>query len=496
MRVENGFKQPRDVVCAGLAFCRRYLVFSRLGLTLLALLANSAHSVVLATKDPIGWNNSASGYEVTYGSWSEALNMACFFESGRISASFAQSIAAPYGGQNMSIGTRRCKIDRYGTYSVETVYVNVSATPVCAENGVVFTPYGGEFYTTSKCDVPTCPASSSQCLLKSTSPISSIPGSACVESCQIVQSITGTEDRFIGGVHTWYYSITKASTGSKCSATGGAAGLVSCNATEVPPQDPCALPDSATNQACNGGGGCPAGQTVLANGACTPNDSNAPCVPPSYRNSQGACIPYSGPGTGSGTGGSGTAGSGGNSGATGGQGGSGGAGGAGSGTGGGAGGGGGSGGQGGGGGSGGGGGEGGKGGDGGATKDDVKCGTTGDLCQSKFQQYYDSFKEFFTADAGEVAEGKAEMAKSRAGGYQENPLNKGPVFDVSNLQLNTGGVSIPGGGSCPAPRQISLPSGGALIMDYAPICQFAGYIRYVLLAVAAMLSASIVTRAF
>lgn len=477
MRYSHGFKQSRSLVRVGLAWLCFYFVFSGFGL------AQSGFEQI-----PARWQVKAENlpYSTEYGDVEVGFYQACFLGAGRVLDSFSSEVFTAPGDP-----TRYCRVMYHGTYGDGQVNLQLTAYPMC-DTGFTFSANDGDTSRyTGSCKKLRCQPASSTCWLSSSMAISSVPSSACILGCVTAQGITDTQERFTSGQPTWYYHISKARTTTTC-ATNTAANEVSCNASAPAVQDPCGLPDAASNPSCGGGAGCGPGYTMIANGACTANDSNAPCVAPSARDIHGVCVPYAGAGGGTGgggTGAAGTGGSGGNSGSTGGAGGSGGAG---SSTGGGGGGGsGGQGGGGGGGGTGGGGGSGGVGGAGGAGKEDVKCGTTGDLCQTKFQEYFDAVKDFFAGDPVLAADGKAEVLKSDAGGYEENKLTKGPVTDLSSLHLDTGGGMIGGGHSCPQSRQINF-KGATVAISYQPLCDFSGYIRAVLLALCALVCARLV----
>ena len=480
MRKSHGFQQPRNVVRAFAAWLVCYFVLA--GLTF--------GQAAFEELPPDSWwiRYEGAGLEHNYSSVDQGLSSECFLYAGTVMNSVGNSIYV----YNPSF--KKCKVDiRDDDGNASFVLWPFNIRPQCL-SGYTYTTYAdsadGNPYT-GLCKRPKCATSSVTCFVMSQTPISSVPVSACLAGCVVAQAIVSTQERFVGGAQTYFYTIQKANTASRCYVAGAGSEVV-CNSGPPPPQDPCAIPGASTNPACGGGSGCPANSTVLANGACTPNDSAAPCPAASYRvDGQGACVPYPG-GAGSGGGGSGSGGGGGTSGAggaSGSSGGAGGAGGAGSSTGGG--GGGGSGGQGGGGGAGGGAGSGGQGGRGGEAGKGAECGPGKMLCEETFKDYVDKVKEFFEGDATEMANGKAEIAKARSGGYDENPMTKGPVTDVGSLRLDTGGGMIGGSHSCPAPRSVSF-KGTTFALSFQPVCDFAGYIRFVLLAVCALVSARIV----
>lgn len=380
----------------------------------------------------------------------------------------------------------------YNTKHLYSAYF--SLYPTCA-NGYNLQTSAGDIRSNALCVRAACLQNSEVCQLTANTSSVVLAAAVCKNTCLLTQSLGACTERFIGGQQLFFCQVTKQTTGAHCSSTGGVE--AACSSISPPAQDPCQLPGAATNPACGGGAGCPTGYTVLANGACTPNDSSAPCVPPSYRvGGVGACVPYAGPGAGTGGGGTGAAGAGGtggNSGSTGGAGGNGGAGSANGGGGGG-----GSGGQGGGGGAGGSagaGGQGGQGGAGGAAKEDVKCGATGALCQTKFEEYFQYVKDLFGvtgSDATAAASGRAEIAKSDAGGYADNGLNRGPVRDMSSLSTGLSfGTFLPK--TCPAARSFSVGA-GSFTISLLELCSLAQIIGAVLVAGTALSSAMYVFR--
>lgn len=360
---------------------------------------------------------------------------------------------------------------------VQSVYFRPN--PVC-EIGTTFS-YPGRPYEAGVCRKVDCPTTSRSCFMRSNTGVLTVPPSSCTNGCLFTNTLGGAQERYEGGQLIYWYPLSIAGSGGECNTSSYAA--PACTDSTPPPQDPCMLPGAATSPACGGGAGCPVGTTVLANGACTPNSPSSPCLPPNYRNAQLMCVPIP---VGSGDGGSGIPGSGGASGSVGGAGGNGGTGGAGSGTGAGAGGGGGSGGQGGGGGAGGVGGGGGVGGAGGAGKDDVKCGATGNLCQSKFQSYYDDFMSFFGVSPATAAEGQAFQGQFADG---KNALTHGPVVQIETSV--TGRISY--GNSCPAPRSINLYFTN-VSMDYAPICDLARALGPIIAGIMGMTAIGILLR--
>lgn len=380
-----------------------------------------------------------------------------------------------------------------------TPYINLTSsnmgwTAVC--------PFGFELngsqlwpYPTPNCKKNICVVASTTCYTSSNYQLTAVTPNACANGCQITQALGSCVERFTAGAQLYFCTLNKSTTGPTCNFDSGA---VACSTSAPGVQNPCELPGANTSPACGGGTGCPAGTTALANGACTANDSGAPCPAQSYRvDGHGACVPF--PGTGAGSGGSGSgasggAGSVGAGGSAGGSGASGGSGGAGSGTGGG-GGGGGSGGGGGAGGSAGAGGQGGQGGAGGASKEDVKCGTTGNLCQTKFQEYFDYVKGLFDVtggDAAAAADGRSEIAKAAAGGYADNAVNKGAVTDLSALGNGLSfGSFLPK--SCPAPRSIAI-GGGTVTLGVSELCSLGQVVGAILVAMSALGAAVYVFR--
>ena len=412
--MNHGFKQPRNLVRACLAGLLCYFV--------LAGLAGAQSAYDELPVDAWWMRYEGASLEHSYSTVEAGYTSECFLYSGTVMNSYS------YGVYTYSASLKKCQVfirDDVGTSSF--VLKGFIIRPQCL-SGYTFTAYANTADSnpyTGLCKRPKCQTSSSSCFISSQTPISSIPASACIEGCVVAQALGSQQERYVAGAQTFYYEVLKAVTANRCYVAGGTT-VVVCNSGPPSPQDPCSVPGASTTTSCGGGTGCPAGSTVLANGACTPNDSNAPCPAASYRvDGQGACIPYPGGagsgGAGSGGGGAGTPGAGGASGSAGGAGG---AGGAGSGTGGG---GGGAGGQGGGGGSAGSGGSGGAGGAagangsdgaGGIAKDDVKCGTTGALCQTKFQEYLEYVKGVFDltgSDAADATKGRAEVAASAGG---------------------------------------------------------------------------------
>jgi hypothetical protein len=103
---------------------------------------------------------------------------------------------------------------------------------------------------------------------------------------------------------------------------------------------------------------------------------------------------------------------------------------------------------------------------------------TGALCQTKFEEYYNTVKEFFGGTPSETAIAQAELSKSRGGGYDENSLNKGPQVAV-NTSLNFGSF-LPK--SCPQAKQIYLLGGAQFGMPFDDLCNIASLIGYALVA--------------
>lgn len=484
--MDHGFKQPRYVVRACLAGLLCYFILAGLSGNALA---------ALDRRPPLYWTSNM-GFPPGQGATPDAaIADSCAYWYANAVDYPAGQLAPVLDSVN---GYATCKAQRYIDDQGNKQVIgssSMSLIPTC-EGGYTWDRINGDNNAwTGACVKPACLADSTTCFMAgSSSSALTVQGSVCTQGCVINQSVNGCQERYIGGVQTFYCQLTRSKTTTACDTP--TSGSVACATSGPPLQDPCAMPGAATSSSCGGGSGCPAGTTVLANGACTPNDSNAPCVPPSYRvGGVGACVPYAGAGDsgGGGTGTAGAGGTGGNSGATGGAGGSGGAGSA---TGGG--GGGGSGGQGGGGGAGGSagaGGQGGQGGAGGASKDDVKCGTTGNLCQTKFQEYFDYVKGLFDltgSDASDATKGRAEIAKASGGGYEDNAVNKGPVTDLSALGDGLSfGSFLPK--SCPAPRSFSI-GGGSVTFGVTELCSLGQMIGAVLVAASALGAAAFVFR--
>lgn len=478
MRYQHGFQQPGALVRAFFACVSAYFIFSGFVLGQASFLTRAPESFTVG--------NASGSYTSTAAYLDSARNQQCqmVMLSIRDSTSFALVGSGPaYLDDPMKCLVTYTTNDTGGS---AVFPMNQYVTFICSE-GYTWDSFNNDNNPyTGVCKKPSaCTPSFESCYLSSTTEISSAAATVCVSGCVVAQSLGTPEIRYSGGVQTFFYNISKAKTAVSCSVMGGGSPIL-CNSGAPGPQNPCELPSAASSVACGGGTGCPPNTTVLANGACTPNDSNAPCPAQSYRvDGAGACIPYpnAGAGTGSTGGGSGAAGG---AGAAGSAGGAGSAGSTGTGT---------NGGTGGGGGGGGSGGTGGAGGAGGAAKDDVKCGATGDLCQNKFQEYFDAVKEFLAGDATIAAAGKAAIAKSEAGGNDENKLNKGPVTDLASLNLETGGGMISGGRACPAPKQIGF-KGQTFAISFQPLCDFGGYIRFMLLAVCGIVCARMVLGAW
>ena len=474
MRLSNGFQQPCRLVRIVFAFFCGYFVFSGLGLGQAG-----------------GFDEQAPDYWTAYTSVTNRQGNTVASAQDAVCGATALTIQDSYAYDSVLLGGNlTCRVRSWvNGNQTQDRYFAYTYAPQCGA-GFIWAPNDGDTSgQTGKCKRPKCIESSESCYLSSQTPISSVATSVCVTGCVVAQTLGPTEERYVGGVQIYYYQVLKAHTSSRCYVVGGAT-PVACNSGAPTPQDPCALPGASTNPQCGGStGGCPPGTTVLANGSCTPNDAASPCPAGSYRiDGHGACVPYPGGdpgngGNGSGAGAAGVAGSGGNSGGAGGTGGSGGAGSSSGGGGGG-----GQGGQGGGGGAGGAGGGGGQGGDAGKG---AECGPGKMLCEDTFQTFFTAVKDFFKGDVAEEAEGKAEIAKSRTGGYVENPLNKGPIVDLGTLSLDVSGGSIGGGHACPASRTISI-KGTTFALSFGPLCDFAGYIRAVLLLVCSIASARIV----
>ncbi|TAG01264.1 MAG: hypothetical protein EAZ43_11720 [Betaproteobacteria bacterium] len=411
--------------------------------------------------DPVLWTAT-----LTSGAWTvapvvasasnpaQALQTACFFAGGKIQDSVNQYYERIAGQSNLYTCWVEIRDDR-GVVTWVAFSGGVTAT---CPNGYSYsdaTPDND--YTTGKCKRPSCaPSVTLTCHIKSGAPISSVPAARCDGACVWTQQIGPQEERFEAGVQSFFYEFTKIRTAARCYVAGSAGGAVSCNSGPPTPQEPCQLPAASENPQCGGGTGCPSGTAKNNAGACMPDadgdgapDGDGGCPSGTYKpGGVGACIPFPG---GSEDGDDGDNGDGGNGGATGG----------GNGT-----------------------------GNGSATG--TKCGDTGNLCQTKFQEYLEFIKDYFKGDAGEEAAAKAEIAKSRAGGYEENRLNKGALIDLGALQLNVSGFW---GGGCPSPRNVSI-LGGSITLEYTAICDFAQLIAPLLLSICGLVCARIVFGAF
>lgn len=245
---------------------------------------------------------------------------------------------------------------------------------------------------------------------------------------------------------TPYCSITQTPTGQLATTEPALA----CTNQPAPPQDPCQIPGAVCTGASDTPPTCPNG-TVYANGICS--DANNGCPAGTSRTTgiggvggTGACAPFA-IGGGSGDGAAGTGGS---------AGGAGGVGGAGTGS---------TPGAGGAGGGGGSGGTGGAGGSSGAGKEDVKCGATGNLCQSKFQDFYNSMTEWFGVSPAVVQESASFQSQFADG---KNALNHGRVVQIESAVTNRIGYSS----ACPAPRIVNLKFTSVSI-EFQPICTLA-----------------------
>lgn len=472
------FKQPGHVVRLGLAFLWAYFVLAGPGL----VFAQAGFD----ERDPESWLATANGRQASGTDKGTAMDGACALGALYVQDSFAYTVIA---------SSKTCKVSvRSAGTLVNYMYFDIGLTPICPANYVWSTNDGDNNADTGKCKRPQCVPATQTCWLMTGTPIATVPASVCVNSCVVAQSKGSEEIRYERGQQKFFYEIIKATTSSRC-YVAGAGSLVACNTGAPGPQDPCQLPDASTNPACGGGNGCPAGTVAGPNGSCVPGDpGNGECPTGTYRvGGQGACVPYPGSGTG-GDGGTG-GGASGSSGVSGGDGGAGGAGASGSGSNGGAGGGGGAGGAGGQGGGGGAGGAGGAGGVGGAAGESAKCGSGFMVCEDTFKEYWDYLKDYFKGSAAEETAGKEEITKARAGGYADNPMNKGPLVDVSGLSLDMSGGGVGGSNGCPADRSISLPGGG-VTLSFGPLCDFAALIRAVLITCCGLLCARIVFGSF
>lgn len=126
----------------------------------------------------------------------------------------------------------------------------------------------------------------------------------------------------------------------------------------------------------------------------------------------------------------------------------------------------------------------------GAGPNDVKCGATGDLCQTKFQEYLDTFKEFFGADPAAKIRGDALRSTAPTAEASENPLNKGPKHEAVS-SLNTSGFISH---SCPSPVQIQLLNRN-VSLPFDKLCEFAGVISGLMIGFASLNAARIVVGA-
>jgi hypothetical protein len=431
--------------------CYYFLAFG------LGVAAAQAPGSGFESEPPTEWLGCSGTVCRSYGSALSAGTGSCQMTS----LSYQNSIS--YELRNFGLQNESCRVTRLIADTVgmtETVTAGIFVTPVCAGGFTwdAITPDGNKY--TGSCKRKACVTSTLTCYFKSNTAMDSVPLAACEEGCVIAQSLGNEEERFEAGIQKFYYAITKVRTATRCYVAGGGAVSVSCNSGAPKEQNPCELPDAVNNPACGGGTGCGAGYVEVGSGACAPDanndgvpDGDNECVAGTYRpNGTGSCVPFPCPEGQSRDGsgicrappgdGDGDPGDGGGTG----------------------------------------------GGDGSGSGYKGECGPGKVLCENTFREYWDMVKDFVKGDATEEAAGKAAIQASRSGAFNENPLNKGMVIDVSNLQLNTNSF-FPAG--CPAPRSISV-LGGGITLEYTAICDFAMLIAPLVLVLAGMFSARVI----